>query len=286
MTRGRRWTTYSLSTLALLGVIAFAVIRQSSGSTGSALSYCEGYRVGDPQATTETFWRRTWCEPGNAFAFAVAVFTAALTAVTLGLLLTGNRQIRLARDEFTAEHRPWLKVEVTHTGPLTWGADGQGNIEIAMSITNVGRGIARHVENSAEVHFQTDQVERAPAHQHMISEAARKRDISPTTSTAGVTIFPQDTPVVQIRSLMISPDDARRGLAHTKVSLMPTIVGCVSYRDALGNSRDHQTGFIYRVRHIDTTKPHGAFLPILPGQTVGWSALRLDVDPFSSGITD
>ena len=60
--------------------------------------------------TDETIWQRTISDPIAYYTFWITVFTAALAGIGLiqGYLL--NQQIRLARDEYSATHRPKIIV--------------------------------------------------------------------------------------------------------------------------------------------------------------------------------
>ena len=108
MTRLQRWVMYALTAFAVIDLVAFSILPQQPYVPRGTEAYCESVRDGEQHAAAESFWHKTRCDPVSAFTFVLAAFTVILAGATLGLLNTGNRQTRLAREEFLASHRPRL----------------------------------------------------------------------------------------------------------------------------------------------------------------------------------
>jgi hypothetical protein len=89
-------------------------------------AYAEAKCVGYQNPPHEGFWEGTTTDPVAAYTLLLAVLTAALVGTGIAQWIMIGRQVRLARDEFNATHRPRLSVrniDVKSAGidVLVWG---------------------------------------------------------------------------------------------------------------------------------------------------------------------
>ena len=188
-----------------------------------------------------------------ASTLAVALFTMVLAASTIGLWRQTERlaeraddqarkmaeSVELARKDFTAEHRPWVKASVVLAGDLTFGNSGAG-LPVTITVTNTGRTPAMdvwpHIE-AREFPQNIPQVQR-----EFLEYVKADRELFPTF---GVTIFPGDTHTIQHHLGVRQEDYFLRNMLGEGwfPSLPPLIIGCVSYKSSMDGSI-HQTGFV------------------------------------------
>jgi hypothetical protein len=181
--------------------------------------------------------------------------------VTVGLLITGNRQIKLARDEFTATHRPWLLVGVEVASGLDWSmAEGHnGLLHVNVTVENIRETPARLVRGTAFLH---------PGHAEYGDPIDRQKALAVAFHTrtadadAGITLFPRKTKALAIGPLMIDRQMTKRWSEWMKAfdvvpevviaSRIPPayIIGCVEYASTFGDST-FQSGFIRELTRIE-----------------------------------
>lgn len=246
------------------------------------------------QKPTETLWQRTKSDPIILYTFVLAIFSGALVVLTLVLAGVGiwqgvltRRAVNLTRDEFEATHRPWIKVEISTEDDLTWGADGQGNLAVNVKMTNIGNGPALYAWPYMTICMVAGPDADPYKWQRTQAEVARQRVINPNMNF-GHTILPGDF-ATQTISVMIPKADIERAEALWRsvqktgdACLMPSIVGCVTYRFAF-SAVEHQTGFIRHVRQYGDADPSGNYC-ITTKKSV--SRIRLDGDPFAGDMAN
>src|SRR5439155_17726172 len=82
----------------------------------------------------KTWWERATTDPVAVFTLVLAFSTIGLWIATVGLYLAGEGQLKLARQEFIATHRPRVIVRFVQ-GPL---ADDNGYQFVGVTFVNVG----------------------------------------------------------------------------------------------------------------------------------------------------
>jgi hypothetical protein len=101
--------------------------------------------------TDETIWERTKSDPIAYYTLWLTIFTGALAGIGIIQGYLTNQQIRLARDEFNATHRPQLMIhgmEYRATEP----ADGGVKMLYAhVTGFNIGTSDARNITVSAQI---------------------------------------------------------------------------------------------------------------------------------------
>ncbi|HEX4027723.1 MAG TPA: hypothetical protein VHX18_08885 [Rhizomicrobium sp.] len=131
-----------------------------AGSNKSSPLYvhaeCE-HGCGYPE--NDSFWNRLQNDPNAMFAGAVALFTLGLLAASVWTNLINLQQIRLARDEFNATHRPKIfiqSVAVTDKGQHPFsGGDFHKNARGVITIANGGDATAFIIAWRAVIYFQS-----------------------------------------------------------------------------------------------------------------------------------
>jgi hypothetical protein len=72
--------------------------------------YQAAAKSGHSTEECKSFWEKATSDPIAMFTFVLASSTIGLWGATIGLYLAGEKQFRLARDEFVSTHRPKLIV--------------------------------------------------------------------------------------------------------------------------------------------------------------------------------
>lgn len=111
----RIWGSYLLA-LAIAGTLFVASMslsvpvppREQYQCQQEAKTYGEGKPANCP--TSETIWQKTLKDPVAYYTAWLTAFTLVLAAVGIVQSLLTNQQIKLARNEFLASHRPKIRV--------------------------------------------------------------------------------------------------------------------------------------------------------------------------------
>jgi hypothetical protein len=92
------------------------------------------------------WWQKFWADPNAMFAGAVALFTFALGVIGWRGLSLNNKEIKLARAEFIATHRPKIRVRfIQYQGP------NEGVWSAFLTTSNVGDTDATIVAMGADI---------------------------------------------------------------------------------------------------------------------------------------
>ncbi|MGO9953005.1 MAG: hypothetical protein ACLPN1_12465 [Dissulfurispiraceae bacterium] len=218
-----------------------------------------------------------------------ATYNAAIAAQeSVAVAIKANQ---LNRDNFIADNRPWVSVDIQIAGPLTWGKDGGGTLPLKFMLRNTGRTPALDVDVNTDIRPWAGPYLDPMSEQHRLSEQVRKQHSKTTDSNrGGWTIFPGDS-LSQVIGVGFNRNVIegvhgwyRKNFGeHTKVGPPMFIVGYVDYRLVLGGHY-HQTGFILGLEHIQHNKPGLAIYP--ENGDVPMSELAIFYWPGFSGITD
>jgi hypothetical protein len=162
------------------------------------------------------------------------------------------KNIRLTEKQFIASHRPWIKVELTHTGDLNRDSAGGWAILLNFKMTNVGSTPAQNVYPNPEFYAGEGFVDDLKKYQLKI--AAEFKSIVDTT-IAGLTIFPGDFFTISVFVHITNEVADNKVLTHAVMGFgdcLPRlfIVGSVHYKSTL-EELPHRTGFIKAFDYFD-----------------------------------
>jgi hypothetical protein len=182
---------------------------------------------------------------------AMAGFTAALLFVSLRQSHLTRSMVDLARDEFEAEHRPWIALRDLYvSGPIFIGNDV--GIPIELKLENVGGAPAL----GFFTYFDILAFERASgpridgALKAQIKKFARERK-TPALGDGlpfGV-VFPKDT-LQHVDTVLVGVEKFRQiNARENEINLSIIIVGTIFYSSPHGSSQ-HFTTFTYNMRLV------------------------------------
>jgi hypothetical protein len=188
----------------------------------------------------------------------------ALAITTFFMARIIREQVRLAREEFTATHRPWVSIKsMTAVSPLVID-EGGAHVTIQFILENVGGSPAVNVTVASEMGPNVG-ADFGVKEQRDLCQ--RERDGSPEIGPFGHTLFPDQTFTIDV-PVYIPPEtmDALRPEKGSRLKLFgPFIVGCVSYKFTFVEGY-HQTGFILALRRRDPNSPAGRIFPVEDGE--------------------
>jgi hypothetical protein len=177
----------------------------------------------------------------------IALFTITLWWASAGQYDLIEQQIKLARDDFNATHRPWISVtSVTINFGLTWV---QGNAMIGLNVfcKNTGNSPAQRVSLAANV-FPFLVNDDIPGEIAKLQESHRTSTRRPILER---TLFPgtQDDLLIT-RGLMITEAE----IASLKdihgdpaVEMIPVILGSIEYYFSFGERVPHYTPLVFHL---------------------------------------
>jgi hypothetical protein len=187
---------------------------------------------------------------------------------------------KLARDEFNASHRAWVKCDVAlavanpdqHPSPILFDDSGM-YLTLKFTLKNIGTAPATNVWPEWKICLSSKCRSYLIDLQREICEEIKSRDRGKYAD--GLTIFPNDTIdfaiTTNIAQSEIDAELTRNQIPGTRPEIqVPLIsvsaIGCIDYRSAL-DPVHHQTGFAY---YISATKADGGKMalsgPLLPVQ--------------------
>jgi hypothetical protein len=88
---------------------------------------------------TESFWKRATDDPTAFFTLWLALFTAGLTASTVGLWYVTNRTLRHNREEFELTFRARVSIIHVEINRVVDAEGKRGKVEINFSLENTGQ---------------------------------------------------------------------------------------------------------------------------------------------------
>jgi len=135
--------------------------------------------------------------------------------------------IRISAETLIATQRPWVSIEMTILGPLTFDANGAG-INIGVTLKNDGHSPAMHVRN-----FVTLDPDTAGHKGPDFCELQRTQ----TAQNFAQVLFPEDT-VLDVHTARADSGEIKRAMQRTGIN--PLITACVDYLSEFNNIR-HQT---------------------------------------------
>jgi len=197
------------------------------------------------------------------FTGALAFATVGLGAATLGLYLTGEKQVEITRQALIGDQRAWIvtSLEIGPTGLKI--AKGYMELDVRLKVTNIGRSPA--VGAHTDIMFLNDISEVSDK----LKELAYKNKPS---HDHGLPVAPND--------YYYRPWGATtQNSIGVRVHESPILIGCVSYH-ILQDKQIHRTAFAYHIGKKDGSD-WGAMIPA----KADFIALEdLTVSPWSGGF--
>lgn len=177
----------------------------------------------------------------------LAVVTVALFGVGFWQGLLTQRALVLAREEFTAEHRPWIAVGIEPWGVLGLPEKEDGQIMLIFSFQNTGRVPAMNLWVDYEI---VPPMGNALEAQRRI--VRRLEESAAVANGEGISVFPNAPPATVAREYKVPLNTTNAWMKWWDETEpirrfdKPThIAGCVVYRSPLDKERTiRYTGFI------------------------------------------
>lgn len=195
------------------------------------------------------------------------------------------RAAAIDAEQLDLSERPWLAVKATPIKPgLWWVKRSQAALQINVSISNVGKSIAKGIQVSANL------VPMPPGLPIAVDAAQRERSLCSHDSPGGAgwfDLFPTDRPAERRLSISATtPAVAAQAVApaggdsHSFVGLY--VVGCVSYLSSY-STQVHHTDFAYQLVAPPPTSPAGKPILLPDGLPVMGFQVGTDVPPSKLG---
>jgi hypothetical protein len=251
--------------------------------------------------TNNEYWTRVATVALASITFALAAGTVFVAGYTRGLwratrklAIDSQRAVRdsvlRSREEFRAEHRPWLAVEFPDMGMLWFLPDEGYYLQIDFKLKNTGRTPALRAWPSGKILFYPNSG-RTPAEEQRSYADGLRHGVT-KTGIVGRAVFPHGEALPQRNRISVSAEDLASWHAWNKAHPNPhyaqehpeaklMIVGCVEYQSPVGEAY-HQTGFIFEVHRLSE---EGSISRIDPSEGKDVS-VRFTPSKFGNGLTD
>lgn len=188
--------------------------------------------------------------------------TDTLVEQNKNIIEAAQRQARAVEDGAAAARksveltdRPWVSVNITLNGPLTFNDQG-ASVRFMIIAKNVGRSVAVNVTINAEVvipRMGGDIWAAVIAEQMRVCQNIRSEFMS-------YAVFPEEVYPCDI-TFGISPEQLEQGRYDESNVISLYVVGCVDYQVS-GHEAHHQTRFVYEI-HRTVDKSDRLFAVIL-----------------------
>lgn len=174
----------------------------------------------------------------------IAALTVVLALVTRGQMRLAHDAIRLARDEFSAQHRPWIAIRnMQVNGPIMVNEDGF-IVPVEFTVENTGTTPATDFLMYCDAHSQRQEFSVEETLARLIETYdANKRNIKRLQAEV---IFPQGE-ITRNELIAVSEIDIK-GMQNSKTMLLfsPIIIGAFFYRSPFDTTNRYTT-FVYTI---------------------------------------
>jgi len=181
----------------------------------------------------------------------IALFTITLWWASAGQYDLIEQQIKLARDDFNATHRPWIPISrATFNSGFNW-VQGNAIVVISIACKNSGNSPARRVSLAARIFpflWNDDiPIEIARLQADHRSDSTRRdiieRTLFPSSEESRLNI----ATVIEASRFV----DLKDGLGEPAIEIVPVIVGFIEYYFSFGDPVPHYTPFVYHLWRTD-----------------------------------
>lgn len=187
--------------------------------------------------------------------------------------------VNLGRDQYTAAHRPWIKVQLNHAGDLKRDSDGRWAISLVFKIKNVGNIPAQNVYPNPGFYAGEGFVDEVKQAQLKLAT-----EYKPIANHIGFTIFPGESIKIYVTIHVTKEVAENKDLIHFSDCLPRLfIVGSVHYKSTF-DEKPHRTGFIRAFGYFDATTGK---ITLIPKQdSISQRELRINPHISGDGYTD
>ena len=195
----------------------------------------------------------------------LAIATIGLGAATVGLYMTGEKQVELTRKALVGDQRAWLttSLEIGEEGLTT--NHGVMSLDVKLKVINLGRTPA------INAHTNMLLVERYE-NEDVLKFAAKNKVEHPHS----LFLSPNDSYYRPWYPSLEQDDRYKRGATR---GVQPVLYGCVTYR-ILQDEELHQIAFVYLLGRKDGS-PWGSSFSFLDGP---WSSSDIIISPWAGGF--
>ena len=169
---------------------------------------------------------------------------------------TASTVANTAKNEFEASQRPWIKVQLRHTGDLVREKDGGLALPLSIKMENIGNVVAQNAYPHPGFYLGEGFVAEVRDRQ---SQLALEFNRIANSHQVGMTIFPGDsfTIPMTIRVSKANVDEisgvhAEMGFADSLPPLF--VVGSAHYKSAI-SAQQYRTGFIRELSSVQIAEP-------------------------------
>jgi hypothetical protein len=200
----------------------------------------------------------------------LAIFTLFLVLATIGLFISGERGVQVARqsakqsadsarDTLVASNRPWISIlKVAPVSQLTWEEKG-ARLTISAVIKNVGKSPAFDVSTEASQFVSNPiQFDIGASVKKYCDDLRQKQIQRAAAGHRGDVLFPDDTLTTNLE-LLFNRQEIEAGVKAMGIPFFsPVLVICSDYKSPITKS-EHSTGLAYMI-----LKPGEQGMPIMP----------------------
>lgn len=169
---------------------------------------------------------------------------------------TASTAANTAKNEFEASQRPWIKVQLHHTGDLVREKEGGLALPLSIKMENIGNMVAQNAYPHPGFYLGEGFADEVKNRQ---SQLALEFKPIADSNHAGMTIFPGDSFTVPMTIRVSKGDVDEKSGTHAEMGFadcLPAlfVVGSVHYKSAI-SSRQYRTGFIRELASSQIAKP-------------------------------
>jgi hypothetical protein len=201
-----------------------------------------------------------------AFTGILAVATIGLGTATVGLYLTGEKQVAITREALIGDQRAWLvtKMEIGPDGLTV--KDGIVHLDVLLKVSNFGRTPALGAHTNMKLIVGVEE---------SAEQVKRLADEHKADSPHGLFLSPNDSYYRPWYPSSMDRDDP----SQRRLIISPLLIGCVTYR-VLQDKDLHQVAFVYHLGRKDGS-PWGA---IIGGNDCHLSPDEVTISPWAGGF--
>lgn len=191
------------------------------------------------------------------------------TSITKESADAAKRVAETSAKELELTQRPWVKVQATISGPLTFDSNGV-SVSLLVAISNIGRTPAMGLWVYPKL------ILGQPKADPVRDRASLCEDAASLSSIIGYTLYPNDKPFEQGWTFSASKTEIAEALKNIPF-LVPIALVCVGYHPYFNEKTPYFTGVTYT---IEQPRPDNPRLLVLmqPGKNIPAVQLRATED--------
>ena len=151
--------------------------------------YVSHYKKKKTKSDSNEVVMAKWTRRLGIYTFWLVVCAFVSAGISFFQWRTTNDQLKEMHEQFIADKRAWIAIDIQTDGPLTWYPNGSLELPLKFILRNTGNIPALHVTLSGKAFQSMGGMEPNPVQeQKKFSDETRKHPIP-----GGLTIFPNDT---------------------------------------------------------------------------------------------